>query len=324
MTHGGPDALGAALHDFSTNANACGPCPDAVSAMEAADARRYPDPQYTALRERLADFHHVDAPRIVIAASASEFIARITMLVAQCGGRRIRVPLHCYGDYLRAASAWGFEQVSHGADLVWCCDPSSPLGHPQEGLDACIDGLGAETICVIDLAYEPLRLEGALSLTRERLDAIWQLWTPNKALGLTGVRAAYAIAPPGQEDRMAHLAALAPSWPIGAHGVALLESWTRPTTQQWLDESRATLRAWKAAQRAMCESLGWQCLPSVANYFCARPDGPHSVERAAVLRAHGIKLRDTASFGLPGHVRLGVLPPASQEALHRAWLGVRS
>jgi histidinol-phosphate aminotransferase len=38
------------------------------------------------------------------------------------------------------------------------------------------------------------------------------------------------------------------------------------------------------------------------------------------LRAHGIKLRDTASFGLPGHVRLGVLPPASQQALRRAWL----
>ena len=134
MTHGGPDALGAALHDFSTNANACGPCPDALSAIEAADPRRYPDPRYTALRERLADFHQVDARRIVIASSASEFIARITAAVAQRGGRRVQVPPHCYGDYLRAASAWGFEPVSHGAELVWCCDPSSPLGQPLEVL----------------------------------------------------------------------------------------------------------------------------------------------------------------------------------------------
>jgi histidinol-phosphate aminotransferase len=36
------------------------------------------------------------------------------------------------------------------------------------------------------------------------------------------------------------------------------------------------------------------------------------------LRAHGIKLRDAASFGLPGHVRLGVLPPEAQDALHSA------
>jgi histidinol-phosphate aminotransferase len=31
---------------------------------------------------------------------------------------------------------------------------------------------------------------------------------------------------------------------------------------------------------------------------------------------HGIKLRDAASFGLPGHVRLDVLPPEAQDVLH--------
>jgi histidinol-phosphate aminotransferase len=37
------------------------------------------------------------------------------------------------------------------------------------------------------------------------------------------------------------------------------------------------------------------------------------------LRAEGIKLRDCASFGLPGHVRLGVLPPTSQQVLKEVW-----
>ncbi len=322
MMHGGPDALGAARHDFSTNANAFGPCPDAVLAIKDTDPCHYPDPLYTALRERLAVFHKVDARRIVIAASASEFISRITMAVARRGHRRIQAPPHGYCDYLRSAAAWGFELVSAGADLVWCCDPSSPLGQPQEGLASCIDGLSADAVCVIDLAYEPLRLEGALSLSPRQLNAIWQLWTPNKALGLTGIRAAYAIAPPGAQEMVAQLATLAPSWPVGAHGVALLENWIAPATRRWLDESRIVLRTWKSAQRAVCESLGWQCLPSVANYFCAKPDAPYSIKRAAALRAHGIKLRDTASFGLPDHVRLGVLPPASQEALRQGWLKI--
>ena len=35
----------------------------------------------------------------------------------------------------------------------------------------------------------------------------------------------------------------------------------------------------------------------------------------SALRATGIKLRDTTSFGLPGHWRLGVLPPKAQRAL---------
>ena len=55
--HGGPDAQGVPRWDFSTNANACGPCPTALAAIQAADASRYPDPLYTALRARLAAFH---------------------------------------------------------------------------------------------------------------------------------------------------------------------------------------------------------------------------------------------------------------------------
>ncbi|MGL6203454.1 MAG: aminotransferase class I/II-fold pyridoxal phosphate-dependent enzyme, partial [Giesbergeria sp.] len=57
--HGGTDALGAALHDFSTNSNACGPCPAALAAVQQADATRYPDPAYTDLRAQLAAFHGV-------------------------------------------------------------------------------------------------------------------------------------------------------------------------------------------------------------------------------------------------------------------------
>ena len=33
LCHGGPDAQGAAPHDFSTNSNACGPCPLALTAV---------------------------------------------------------------------------------------------------------------------------------------------------------------------------------------------------------------------------------------------------------------------------------------------------
>jgi histidinol-phosphate aminotransferase len=42
------------------------------------------------------------------------------------------------------------------------------------------------------------------------------------------------------------------------------------------------------------------------------------------LREAGIQLRDARSFGLPGHVRLAVLPPASQAALAQAWQAARA
>jgi histidinol-phosphate aminotransferase len=313
-THGGPDALGMARWDFSTNANACGPCPGALAAVQQADARHYPDPAYTALRESLAAFHAVDAARIVLAGSASEFIARITAWVAREGGRRVWLPAMAYGDYAHAARTWGLERVSDAsqAQLAWLCEPGSPLGEPEPFARRVAS---AGTRVVLDRAYEPLRLSGHCSLEPAALQQVWQLWTPNKALGLTGVRGAYAIAPVHALADARALDGMAPSWLLGTHAVALLEAWVSPVTQDWLALSLERLSGWRVRQRALLADLGWIGLPSDANFFCAAPPRPLDV---AALRAAGIKLRDTASMGLPGHWRLAVMPPEAQDALRQA------
>lgn len=87
-------------------------------------------------------------------------------------------------------------------------------------------------------------------------------------------------------------------------------------------DSLGTLRDWKASQIALCESWGWNCLPSDANFFCACPSPPQDMtlqQALTGLRTHGIKLRDATSFGLPGQVRISVQPPATQDALKMAW-----
>ena len=327
--HGGPDCLGVPLHDFSSNSNACAPCPAAWDAVRQADASQYPDASYTALRQQLAEFHGVEARRVVLAASASEFIFRLTAMTAQTAqikgqGGAVWLPPHSYGDYAQAARAHRLAIAAEpaAAQLIWACEPSSPLGLAQAGLGDMVSLSAALATVVLDRAYEPLRLRGAPTLRTAQLQSIWQLWTPNKALGLTGVRAAYAIAPQGAEEAVFALDQLSPSWPVGAHGAALLQAWTFSDVQAWLANSLATLRDWKARQISLCESLGWLCLPSDANFFCARPALPQglSLESALTrLRQQGIKLRDTASFGLSGHVRVSVQPPATQDALCQVW-----
>ena len=328
-SHGGPDHRGAALHDFSTNSNACTPCPLVLTALQQADASRYPDASYTRLRRQLADFHQVDTARLVLAASASEFIFRITALAAQMAGAAgegggVWLPPHSYGDYAQAARAHRltFATDPCKAQLLWACEPSSPLGSAQAGLAEMVNVRGENAMLVHDRAYEPLRLGGTPSLTAAQLQTVWQLWTPNKALGLTGVRAAYAIAPVGAEEAVRHLDQLSASWPVGAHGVALLQAWTDLGVQAWLAGSLDTLHDWKERQISLCESLGWTCLRSEANFFCARPKLPEGLSLSQALdrlRTQGIQLRDTASFGMPGHVRVSVQPPLAQDALRVAW-----
>lgn len=319
--HGGPDG-GPALHwDFSVNANAAGPCPPALAAVQRADRRHYPDPDYTALRQTLARFHGVPAWRVLVGGSASELILRISQRAARCGVRQVWWPAAAYGDYGHAAGVAGLQRCDRPEDagLVWLCEPASPTGQAEPHLAKAPRGPRASAAWwVLDAAYEPLRLSGTPSLGPSERDALWQLWTPNKALGLTGVRAAYALAPVHAREQVDALEAAAPSWVLGADGVALLAAWTSPGVQRWLADSLQVLRHWKALQLQWLRDRGWTWLPGDTPFMCVRPPAGPDLSR---LRAQGIALRDATSLGMPGWWRMAVLPPEATQALARALEG---
>jgi histidinol-phosphate aminotransferase len=333
--HGGPDARGPARWDFSTNAHAAGPEAAWLAELAEADPTHYPDPAYTALREALGALHGVSPGRILPTASGSEAIVRIATAVALSRpGAQVRVPQPAYGDYARAAWACGLQvhrdagaTAGDAPTLLWAAEPGSPCGEAVAPVVA-----DAAALQVIDRAYAPLRLEGA---EPPMPPGAWQLWTPNKALGLTGVRGAYLVAPP-QAEQAGHpqaawaqrLQALAPSWPLGAQAVAMLRLWARPATQAQVRARREPLRDWKRRQLALYGRLGWMHRPSVTPFgVVAWPGSDDAPRRAAVLaalRERGVQLRDAAGLGLPGWLRLSVQPPEAQEALARAWRTIRS
>jgi histidinol-phosphate aminotransferase len=314
--HGGPDHGPPAAFDFSSNASPLGPPPALLRAVQAADRRSYPDPGYRALRRQLGD-----EDLVLPTAGGAEAIRRLTLAALLAGRREVWVPQPGFGDYALAAQALGLavKPYAQPADirpaapaLVWICEPCNPTGASVPAWPE-LDGLDA--LVIVDRAYEPLRLEGgACALPR----GAWQLVCPNKALGLTGIRAGYAIAP--QADAIwAHALSLAPSWVLSAEGVAMLAHWQTDDTQAWLADARATLRRWSAAQRALLAGLGWLQRPSCTNFWLARPPRAGLVPR---LRQRGIRVRDATSFGLPGWVRLSAQPPAAQQALQQALLDI--
>lgn len=313
--HGGADAQGSPRWDFSTCANAAGPCPQALAAVRAADPTRYPDPHATAVRQELARLHGVEPRRVLPAASASEFIQRITAVSGRLWPGAVSVPAHAYGDYAAAAAAWGRPLTGDDkiATLCWRADPTSPLG--QDG-DA--GGRDAARPTVLDAVYAPLRLEGACAWRVEALDAVFVLHSPNKALGLTGVRGAYAVAPLAaaydSEALCQALEAAAPSWPLSAQSEAMLLSWSTPAAQAWVAHSLGTLAAWKSDLQRRLMERGFSLRPSVTPFFVTRPPQPLDFSS---LRAEGLAVRDTASFGLPGCWRVSALPPRAQQALMR-------
>jgi histidinol-phosphate aminotransferase len=313
--HGGPDRSGVAECDFSTCANAAAPHEALRQRIAMTDATRYPDPEYHALRERLAVHHAVSPHRVLLAASASEFIQRITRVVARLSPGGVAVPLHAYADYERAARAHGLpvrgRDVSH-AGLRWACEPSSPLGGDEPPLPQ--DG---EQPTVLDAVYEPLRLNGASTWRAARRDAVFVLHGPNKVLAMTGVRGAYAVAPDDArwQPWVEALQAAAPSWPLGAHAVTMLQAWCEPATHAGLATQLDSLRQWKQRFQSALRSADIEYRDSCTPFFLLRLPPRIGLDR---LRRAGLKLRDTTSFGLPGWARVNTLPEPAQDTLLRA------
>jgi len=319
--HGGPDGGPPAAHDFSTNASPLGPPPALMNAVQQADRQAYPDPHYGALRRRLGQAHATDPALLLPTAGGAEGIRRLTLAAMQAGRREVWVPQPGFGDYAAAAQALGLavQPYAEPAEirptapaLVWLCEPCNPTGASAAAWPELGDHLVA-----VDCAYEPLRLHGEAPALPP---GAWQLICPNKALGLTGVRAGYLIAP-AADALWGHAQALAPSWVLSAEGVAMLSHWHDDATTAWLADARSQLRAWTARQRALLAALDWQQRPSCTNFWLARPPR-HDI--ATRLREWGIRLRDATSFGLPGWVRVSAQPPAAQQALQLALLEIES
>jgi len=313
--HGGPDGGPPVAHDFSTNASPLGPPPRLWQAVQAADRRAYPDPHYRALRRRLG---HEDL--VLPTAGGAEGIRRLTLAARLAGRFEAWVPQPGFGDYAVAAQALGLAVKPYAAPaeirpsapaLVWICEPCNPTGDSTAAWPDL-----REHLVVVDRAYEPLRLAGEAPALPPQA---WQLVCPNKALGLTGVRAGYLVAPAADEV-WARALSLAPSWVLSAEGVAMLMHWPDDDTAAWLAGMRAQLRDWTATQRALLAGLGWLQRPSCTHFWLARPPRAGTVPR---LRERGLLLRDAASFGLPGWVRVSAQPPAAQAALQQALLDIK-
>jgi histidinol-phosphate aminotransferase len=332
VVHGGPDDGPPIRVDFSTNAHPMGAPAGMCEHIASADRSRYPDPGYTDLRRELAELHGVDAEQIVVGAGASELIWRLTRAWSERPRAAVVTNRRTFGEYARAAAGVGVPMVSAkqlglATPLFWHCNPDNPTGATMDArIEQSVSWFSARqmrrSLVAVDLAYWPFRqlLAGQRSLTT--LPAwgarVIQLWSPNKLYGLTGVRGAYLVLPERAGELPAlRLTGLAPSWVLGVDGVALLSGHARREYNARLLETAPILAGWKQQQDERLQRVGWEPQPSELHFGLWRPPVARSRHESwhASLRECGIKLRDAASFGRPGWVRLVTRSPEDVSAL---------
>lgn len=301
------------------------PIPEAVArdiveqlAHAVIGANRYPDREFTALREAFADYlgHDLTADHIWAANGSNEIIQHVLQAFGGPGRRVLGFP-PTYSMHPIIAAGTGTEWVTaerdaeyrispetavaaverHDPDLVFLCAPNNPTGTPLPV--ETIEAVYAATrgIVFVDEAYAefiPAGTPSALSLLpgRERLVVSR---TMSKAFAFAGVRVGYLAADPAVTDALRlvrlpyHLSAL-------TQAAALAALRHAPEMLAMVDDIRGQ------RDRLVTEltALGYRAHESGANFvlFDGLTD-PAATFRA--LRERDILIRDV---GLPGALRV--------------------
>ena len=329
--HGGLDAAelkALGLHpdgvvDFSASINPLGVSPRVAEAIRRVDLAAYPDPECTELRNALSSYLGVRPECILVGNGSTELIH----LIASARLRRgdpAAVFAPTFGEYEAACRLQQVEPLLIPADgerefrwemaeatrflaerqpaLVFICNPNNPTGtylEPGE-VQACARAVGDEGLVVVDEAYA--------SFVDERWDTAPLLVAGNVALvrsmtkdhGLPGLRLGYMVAPSRtvREARRFQY-----TWSVNAvaqaAGVAALEN------PEHVEEGRRVVKAAREYLVREIRGLGLACpLPS-ANFLLVEVGDATGI-RLELLKRHGVCVRDCTSFGMPGHIRIGV------------------
>lgn len=316
VPHGGPTSQAFAGLDFSVNANPYGPSPALLRALRDADHAHYPDPQYRAVRERLADWHGVSPSEVVLAVGASDLLHRMVRAFLPAGGTllSVRAP---FGELARAAALNRAEvrvtspeavpsEIRPGVALVYIGHPHNPTGHRHseeelQNLAAACQRAGA--LLLVDEAYAPF----LPSTQIPRSPALIRVLSPGKAHGLVGARPAYALAAP---EIVARLDNLAPAWHVPAGTAAVLAA--LPQAGEFLEKTLPCVREDAEALANALRSLG---LPEHHGTPYLTLDVGDAARVAAELLERGIKVRDCASYSLPGRIRVSTRRPEENKRL---------
>jgi len=333
----GEQPAGGGWTKLNTNEHPWPPSPRALAAAAAVLAdpgrlRLYPSPDSAPLREAAARLHGHPAADIV-AGNGSDDLLNLLIRAFAGPGRPVGVVDPSYSLYgvLAAAQDAPVARVpfpadgrldpaavaATGATLFLLTNPNAPLGHafPPEQVEAAARAFPG--LLVVDEAYAAFA-GGDCAALPARLPNVLVTRTLSKSHALAGLRAGYALCPPGVADVLHRVR---DSYNLDA--VAQAAAAAALGDGPWLAESVARVVAARERLAAGLAALGWAVRPSRANFvlaFPSRAGAPASPELAESAFLH-LRARRILGRRFPEHplteagLRVSVGRPEEMDAL---------
>ena len=299
------------LLKLNTNEHPFGPSPRALEAIRAAtndNLRLYPDNDATALRHAVAALHGIEAVQVFPGNGSDEVLAHIFNGLFRHGDRPLLMPDVTYSFYrsycklydipsriipladdfsIRVSDYIGPHPVTPAGIIV--ANPNAPTGIALSLSDIRnIAMANPDVPVVVDEAYVDFGADSAVALLPECANII-VVHTLSKSRSLAGLRVGYAMAGKDIIDGLMRVKDSFNSYPLDTIAQAGAIAALQDTAH--FDKTRLAVIQVREFLVQQLQTLGFQVLPSSANFVFARHPEHDGTALSRALRAQGVLVR---------------------------------
>jgi histidinol-phosphate aminotransferase len=321
------------------NTNECPypPSPKVLNAIQTAvngDLRLYPDPDSTALRQAIADYYAVGRDHVFVGNGSDEILAFAFQALLNQDGPLVYpditysfYPVYCQLNGITAQTvplnddfSLDLDAIPDHAGAVIFPNPNAPTGQvvSLEAISRLCRRLPDQVI-VVDEAYVDFGAKTAVPLVKDHPNLL-VVQTFSKSRALAGLRVGFAI---GQPELLAGLERVKNSfnsYPVdrlaSAGAIAAIED------RAGFEHDRQRIMATREWLTGQLQHLGFDVVPSQANFVFARHPQYDAGELAVALRERAIIVRHFRLPRIDQHLRITIGTREECETLDKALTGI--
>lgn len=312
------------LVKLNTNENPYGPSPrvgEAIKAELGDELRLYPPPNADKLKQAIADYHNVDVNQVFVGNGSDEVLAHAFNGLFR-HGKPLLFPDITYSFYPVYCGLYEIEErkipltddfeiavddylVPNGGIIF--PNPNAPTGRLLS-LDSIASLLrrNSDSVVCVDEAYIDFGGDSAIALVAE-FDNLLVIQTLSKSRSLAGLRLGFAIGHPELIEALERIKNSFNSYPVSrlaiAGGVAAFAD------EDYFQQTRRAVIASRVTLIEALEKLGFEVIPSAANFALARHPDYSGEYLMSALRERKIIVRHFGTARIEQFLRITVGTP---------------
>ncbi len=321
------------LIKLNTNENPYGPSPNVIEAISGAnneDLRKYPDPNTNALKATIADTYMLDSDMVFIGNSSDEVLAHVFrgLLKQQ---KPLLFPDITYSFYPVYCKLFeiDFRQIPLRPDFTLNVDdfaianggvifanPNAPTGIalPIDDVERLLQA-NADSVIVVDEAYVDFADDSAVRLIKQYPNLL-VVQTLSKSRSLAGLRVGIAL---GHAELIEGLERIKNSFhPYALDSLAIAGAAAAFNDKKYFESTCAKVITTRERTRQVLASMGFEVLPSSANFLFARHTQHLASKLFLALREQGIIIRYFDKPRINEYLRISIGTDGEMNALIEA------